>query len=336
MQIDELGMYEELENSGEYSNQYVEDTDIEYGVDADEYQRNLEALDKSPSSFNFDNFIANELGAPDGRIVTGSPDNPIYLNISELSDIQKVALLKHHYTAANNSKDSGLSEDESYIISKLRNGELEDLYNDLSVELGKNINSNTDEDYDVNSYEPDSIVLWNLQQQYPNMTPEELEEQLEITKNLPNYNKILDASTKKLQSFFESQLQQTQSQKQREYAQVEQARTNELINIASQVEHLHGFELSDNDKNEALALLIEKNQGSNMPILQEYLQTPQGLLEAAFAMTALPKISAQYEKMLSELEQYEKKTVKPKAFVQSTQQTKKQNSFNDPFTFEEI
>jgi len=334
MAINELGVYDNLEEGESFYNEYVEDPDID--ISRDQYEQNLENLNKSPSDFNFDNFIAKELGSLDGRIVTGSEENPIYINIAELSDIQKVALLKHHYTANSTQNDGELSEDESYIISKLRSGELEDLYNDLSVELGKTANSSIEnEDYDVNSYEPDSIVIWNLQKQYPNMTPDELEEQLEIIKNLPNYHKILDASTKNLQSFFDSEMEKSKRQKFEETLRTEKQTQQELINIASRIDHLHGFELSDNDKNEALGLLLEKNQNSNLPILMEYLQTPQGLLEAALAMTALPKISKQYEKMLSELEQYEKKTTKPLSYV-AQQKQKTQNSFNDPFTFEEI
>ena len=332
---------EEEENDGYYySSDYVK-PDIDPEIGEDEYERNLEDLNdpligSQDSGFNINKFIASEIGSEDGYVVTGSPDNPIKLKIDDLSEVQKIALLKHHYQST--SVNNELSEDELHIISKLRSGELEDLYNDLATELGKNTEQTIeDDDYDVNSYEPDSIVFWNLKQQYPNMTQEELEEQIEIAKNLPNYNKILEASTKKLQEYFNQQKQQLQNQKLEQNKVSEQQRANQLISLASQVEDLYGFELDDNDKNEALSLLIEKDNNAGLPKLLEYLQTPQGQLEAALAMTALPKISEQYEKMLSEFEKYEKKNKKLTYVEQPKKEsTKKTNSFNSFFGMEEI
>lgn len=253
-----------------------------------ENEERLERATLNPDEFNFTSFLQNELGIEDGKILTGDPESPIEYDLSDLNMQQQVALLKKHYQDAQES--NSLTKDEQYVLEQLRTGNIEDVYNRLAEELGQSSQNSYTPDIDVSQYSDDEIMLWKLKNDYPNMTDDELAMELDSLKDSPTYEKKTEGAKNLLQQTLEYQKQQQEQQSVLQAQQAKEQLQQSMIESATQMEDLFGFELDDAIKNQALADLLEAEEGDS-PELIKFLDTPEGLVQTATLWRAMPQIN---------------------------------------------
>lgn len=272
------------------------------------------------SEFNFDEYIKKELGLPEGKFYTGSADSPIEKSVSELSMKQKVALLKHGIQSRSLPKQEVVqddyNEDEKLVISLLREGKLKELYDELGQELevgSPAINLDSEE-----------IAIWNLSNQYPNMTEEELREELEQMKELPSWEKKQESFVRnyqQAQQYQKQQEEQYQNELLAEQARELEQRVAETIKSTNSIGEM--FELDDSDvdvKRSAFEYIQNKS-------LLEYLETPEGLAKTAIMYAALPKMEAYIKELHDKIDELNQD--KPRTVVTTGTKEKVANGFED-------
>ena len=270
----------------------IEDTSVETGDQGDRGEASTSSI------FDLGNFVANEIGAKEGRILSGSVEEPIEYSLSELTPKQQVAILKDYYSKANTTQAEAPSftDDEMFVINSLREGKLEDLYGQLSEELGKGGNPTPTQ------YSDDDYISWKIQSDIPDLSQEELEFEVESFKASPLYDKRLDSIKNQYSQVIESQQQQVTFQQQQEVQANITELQNEIIDIAKNTNDVFDFELDDNVKNLALQDLIEPNEETGNPALIDFLGTPEGLTQTAMLWRAMPEINEYVNTLHKEVE----------------------------------
>jgi hypothetical protein len=257
-----------------------------------------------PQSFDLSKFVANEIGAKEGRILSGSPEEPIEYDLSELTPKQQVAILKDYYSKQNKSSESvnnEFTEDEMYVINTLREGKLEDLYNQLSTELGRNTTTSNPE------YSDDQLIEWKIKSELPDLSDDELEMEVEQFNNSPLRDKRLESIKNQYNQTLEAQKQQLSFQEQQAQQQEQEQLRQEITSIAESTSDLFDFELDDDIKNAALSDLLENGEGSETPRLVEFLGTPEGLTQTAMLWRAMPEINSYVNSLHKEIDSLKSK-----------------------------
>lgn len=262
-----------------------------------ENEERLERATTNPDEFNFSQFLKNELGIEDGKILTGDPDSPIEYDLSDLNLQQQTALLKKHYQDAQEA--ASLSNDERAVLEMLREGQIDSLYERLGEELGRGVQQQPE--IDINQYSDDEIMLWKLKNDYPDMTDDELTMELEVLKDTPTYGKKTEGAKNLLKQTLEYQQQQNQSLAEQQVVQQKEQLHQRIIETATEIDDLFGFEVDDNLKNSALSDIIESNENGTPPII-EFLDTPEGLMQTALLWRAMPQINEYVNSLHEEID----------------------------------
>ena len=279
----------------------------------------------TPTDFDLARFVANEIGATDNKIFTGSADEPVEYDLSELTPKQQVAILKDYYSKSRGDEapTQEFTPDEMFVIDSLREGKLEDLYNQLSEELGRPPVTNTS-----NDISEDQMIEWKIKTELPELTADELEYEIENFKASPLYEKRLESAKNQYNQALDYQEQQiTQQQQQQQEQQLDQLR-NQITEIAQNTGDLFDFELNDDIKNNALADLLEPDAETGNPQMIDFLGTPEGLAQTAMLWRAMPEINEYVNSLHQEIE-------KLKAAPEKGSNNKTVISTNDDNMYEE-
>lgn len=235
-----------------------------------------------------DKIIAHELGLTDGKFLTGSVEEPIEKNISDLSVDQKLAAWKHHISQS----QPKFSDDEHLVVNMLRNGDLQTLYDSLGKELGAVTTP-------LGQTEDDA-VLWSLQQSYPKFNADELNAELEAMKESPNYEAKAQQALERFNEYINQQ-QLTEDKTELE------GMTNQAMQVADVMQQtfngmtdLFGFELDEQIKQNAWNDVFEAQNG--VAPLIEFLENPEGLAQTALLWNIMPEIQKYVESLHQEIE----------------------------------
>jgi len=282
---------------------YFDDAEINNGTGG--FQDNSEQTDFDTTSQEdyqyeenpFADFVAEKFGIEDYRILSGDANNPIEIDIRDMSPKQLKALVKE--LEQDTTSNSGLSEEESLVLEMLRENRLEDLHKELEKELGY---SNTSE-MSSSQFTDDQIAYWKITSEFPELSEEEVLEELEALKDSPTYT----TKIKKYRESWNNEMSQqssliAKSKEQEVYQDFTQA-SIELKNMLDTVDNHYGFEVSDAVRKEVLDELttFDKTTGTTM-FIKNYIDNPQGLLEAAIAVKNMPLIADYVASLQSEIE----------------------------------
>jgi len=253
--------------------------------------------------WNLDDYVAKRLGSD--KIMTGSDDDPLEYSIKELPSKSKIAILEDLWKKEYGSKASDYTEDEVLAIQMLREGKLEELHEALGRELGvhQKLNPNVSDD---------EVVAWKIANDFPNLSEDEVIQEVETLKTLPNYEKKVEAYKSHFAQAIEEYNNDLEVQEQLAKHGVWKRQESFLIDEARNMEDLFGFTLDDDVKNDALNDIL-----SDGTKFHTYMETPEGRLQAAIALNALPKISEYVENLLEEIEELKKNQKRPQTVIET-------------------
>jgi len=228
-------------------------------------------------------------------------------HFNELSESEKFNVLQDlsSTTSPDLEAQYGLDEEEVGLINWLReqNKPLQDSIEDLAqarVEqiLALNQSSSTD----FQSMPDDAIMMRWLKENDPDSTEEDLAEELTRQKESKLYAKNVNRLRDQFTTQQQEQEKQIQAQQQQETFNMLEEQRSVIVNAVQEINEVAGFQVSDEDKNNILADLLETNEHGDSLFMEEVFSDPKTLFKAAW-------MYKNGETYLDNLEQYYKKAI---------------------------
>ena len=322
----------------EYENGYFED-DLEVELD-EPASPELEPV--SPEQDDFFNgtepakeSVLTELlkrrGIENGVVkILGEDDVESEVNFSDLTLDEQLEILNDTDETAPEEYD--LDESEISLINSIReNGDsVEEYLKKYKQSIIDELSEQGGQSYDIDSYDDQELYLLDLKQKY-NLTDEELVKELE--KELQNEDlfkkkvDILRDEYKELEDQYKlSQEQQEQQELEEQYAQY----SDTMVNIAIATNDMYDFELEDEEKNEILSFLLDRDENGASEFYKT-LSDPKKMYEAAwflrYGKESFEALRNEYESEIKKLKKVDKKV--PVVHKKDEEQ----HSINDIFNF---
>lgn len=281
----------------EYAEQTHEEIDDDVIQDNEEYSENedgYEDLDESSdeeSSENIDT-IAEYLKTKgiDARAIKFENEDgeEELVDYNDLTPEEQLQIL-----SVNNTSNDDLTDDEIDLLNQLRrnNWTAEDYNNYIRNQAIAQYKENNNQDYSVNDISDDELFIINLKQQIPDISDEEIAEELDHAKsNTTTYNK-------RIQNLRENYIQQEKQYKdnakreaeQREQQQLQQF-TNQILNTIQNNRYMDiglgqdSIEMTDEDMNDVANFILGKDEAGNRYIANA-LNDPNALVQMAWYLT---------------------------------------------------
>lgn len=140
---------------------------------------------------------------------------------------------------------------------------------------------NSSSDYDIDAYSDEEIYASLLKDQFPNLTDEEIE--LEIEKEKTNQS-LFEKKVSQVREYYKTQAE-TLKQREAEEKATEAKRTEsenkqKLANAAVATEELMGFEIDDKDRNETFDFIFNQDATGKSKFFK-LLENPEKLFKVA-------------------------------------------------------
>lgn len=293
----------------EYQDTYSDDNDIIEPTIAE----NQAAFEKNPLTeafggvkdaykpFDLSEYVANEVGLPDGRFTTDVGGEKIEKHISELNEPQLVNLLKE--SIIQKFKGETLSDDEKTVVGLLREGKENEIYEALKAQFEQ-------PDYDDSSFTDEDYVTWKLLKDYPHLNQlsnEDLLEQVEQFKDSGDFTQKLDSIKSEYNATVEAVNQKRQQEQYEQFQKDYEKEVEYFGNSIANLESVLGYEMDieDDVKEEAFEMLTQfTDEDSTETIFaQKFLNNPQGLTELAVLAAQMPKIYNYVQSLEAEIEE---------------------------------
>lgn len=201
-------------------------------------------------------------------------------NFDDLDDETKFGILSEN-------PESFLSEDETEDLNFLRKNKmnLKDFAKYQKEQAIKEyLEQNTTPSYTVDQLSDDELYKFDLKDQMPDLTDEEVEDQLTRAKeNESFFQKKIAALRKEYKDLEDEQKQQedakAQAEKEEQFNQLAQS----LVTSARNIDEMNGMELDDNDKNEVLSFLLDLDANGQSQF-SKLFENPDALFKMAWFM----------------------------------------------------
>ncbi len=231
----------------------------------------------------------------------------------------------------------GLKDEEINAVNFLREHDVTleeaiDYYKRQAIQ--EYIDSQNIAGIEIDQYSDEDLYAIDLKSKYNSLTEEEIG--IEIQKQLEHpdlFKKKVEQLRTEYKEAEEAQLQESrlESQKDEElkYTQLQ----DNLIEVATSVEDIGGLDLDDEDKNEVLSFILEKDINGVSPFLKS-LDNPQMIFELAWFATkgkeAFNILHDYYKKQIDEVRK--SSYTKGKEEVTGTKTTQQSKSYVRPST----
>jgi hypothetical protein len=206
------------------------------------------------------------------------------VNFYELPYDEQLEILK----STDADIDYGLADEELEVISFLRDNNVtfeEAIQHFQRKAVEEHINSENILGLDVDQYADEELFTLDLKSKYPDLTDEELD--VELTKQLEHpevFRKKVEQLRTDYREIEQAQLESARFQQEQADEEKRQELEDALVGTAVAVEELGGLTLDDNDKNEVLSFILEKDINGYSSFIKS-LNSPQTLFEAAWFVT---------------------------------------------------
>lgn len=178
------------------------------------------------------------------------------VNFDDLSEEDKLAL----YDQVN---EPAISNDEIKTLNYLRINKmsLADMINWQREEAVKDYLAQAQQPrYSVDSLTDDELFAFDLQDRYPDMTDEEMAEELESAKsNEGLYKKKISALRQEYKSLEEEHNKSVEEQEKHASEQQFNQLAESLVNVARNTNEIHDLVLEDEDKEAVLSFLLDRD-----------------------------------------------------------------------------
>ncbi|MCS7317139.1 MAG: hypothetical protein NZZ41_02300 [Candidatus Dojkabacteria bacterium] len=241
--------------------------------------------------------VREEIGAD--YVLSGDPDNPIQISLYDLNDKQLADLLRYKY-----------QEDLSQELEREKNYDLDNFEIDLINAIRSGDNEKALLMLGVNPYEnleltDDEVIEWKVRSLYPNMSEEEIAEEIDIWKQSPNSDKKLLAARQELMNEINSYQEEEQMKQQLERERIMNEEAEHLISMIDDIDSLYQFEVDDDVKRDMYDLIFSKVESGKSKIV-EMMDDPVGLLEIAASVAIMPKVAGYVNQLLNVIDELKK------------------------------
>lgn len=206
------------------------------------------------------------------------------VNFFELPYNEQLEILKSN----DGDIDYGLSEGEVETLNFLReNGvsleEAIEYFQRKAIE--GHIDSQNIVGLEVDQYDDTELFALDLKSKYPDLTDDEL--QIELDKQLEHpdlFRKKIEQLRTDYKEIEANQLTEARLEKERQDESKRQEIEDNLVDTAMGIDELGGLSLDDNDRNEVLSFILERDMNGYSSFVKS-LNSPQTLFEAAWFVT---------------------------------------------------
>ena len=200
----------------------------------------------------------------------------VSVDFYELDPEEQLNLLQY------NPNQYDLEENEIEVINFLRESEttLED-YIDYVRKTAIEEYLNSSASYDIDAYSDEEVYASLLKDQFPNLTDEEIE--LEIEKEKTNQS-LFEKKVSQVREYYKAQAEEIkQKEEEAKAAELERTQTEskkKLANAAIATEELMGFEIDDKDRSETFDFIFNQDATGKSKFFK-LLENPEKLFKVA-------------------------------------------------------
>ena len=225
-----------------------------------------ESNDNNPNNFlneevegNIINMLLEQKGITDPtKIKFENEEGEIEeLDFNSLSREEQLVIL------ANENSTPEISDQEIEIINFMRENNVsfeEIIEHEKQKAIEEYITNNINQTYTVDDLSNEELYRFDLQSRYPDLTEEELN--VKITQELlqPDlFNKMSESLRIEYKGLEDAQNAELAEQKTQEEEQTYNTLVDTMINIAENTNDLYSLDLEDNDKEEVLSFLLDRD-----------------------------------------------------------------------------
>lgn len=199
-------------------------------------------------------------------------------NFDDLDDETKFGILSSDVT-------NEISDEEQKTLNLLRKNKmnLKDFakyQRDLAIK--EYLEQNQVQTYTIDGLSDDELYKFDLKDQMPDLTDEEVEEQLTRAKeNEGFFQKKIAALRKEYKDLEDERKQQEDAKLQSEQEEQFNQFAQSLVTSARNIEEMNGMELDDNDKNEVLSFLLDRDANGQSQF-SKLFEDPDALFKMAW------------------------------------------------------
>lgn len=193
--------------------------------------------------------------------ITGEDGTTEIFSFDNLSDEEKLSILESTYS------EPAITDDEINTINFLRQNKVslnEYVKGQIDKAIQEYTANNKNTVYTTDQYSDEELFKFELSETYPDLTEEEIEDEYQRALGNPElFKKKVDALRRSFKEYEDNQEKATREQQEAENAQQWEEMASSIVDYARNTPYLHGLELSDDDKNEVLSFLLEKDVNGN-------------------------------------------------------------------------
>lgn len=237
-----------------------------------------EAPAEEPKESDYLTKLLQDRGVDKNRVRIENEDGDIEeWNFEDLDDETKYGILS--------GSESPLNDNEVQDLNFLRSNKmnLKDFAEyTKKMAIQEYLEQNSDKSYTVDKLSDDELFKFDLLEQMPDLTEEEVEAQLENVKQNPTFFEKKIAALRK--EYIDLENEQAQRAQQEEEKQKE-AQFNELaqslVSAARSTDEIQGMILDDNDKEEILSFLLDRDANDQTQFYKMF-SDPSALFKLAW------------------------------------------------------
>ena len=259
----------------------------------------------------WDEYLAAR-GFNEGKLkIIDENEEEVEVSFYDLTREEQMDILRTGSEESND--DIGLDDSEVELINQIRgaNQSVAEFLEEYKKGILEEIEVPEDS-YDIDSYDDQELFLLDLKNKW-DLTDEELTAELERElQNEPLFKKKVDVLRKEYKEL-EDQYKQGQLQEQQEREQEQYTKFSEkMVGIANAVSDFHGIEPEDDEKNEVLSTLLDRDE-AGVTSFYKTLNDPEKLYEMAwyarYGKEAFDTLRNAYESEIQKLKKPDKPTV---------------------------
>lgn len=234
--------------------------------------------EEQPSS-NFLTDFLKSYGIDRNKIKFSNEDGTIEeVSFDDLDDTEKLDLMLSTQTPV-------ISDQEIATLNFLRSNRLNlaDYVEAQRQQAVKDyLEQNKSYNYAVDGLSDKELYAYELQENYPDLTSEEIEAEVDrAMENEELFGKKIAAIRNNYKKLEDDRLAEQKQTQQREREQEWEDFTNNMVTVARNTNELHNLILEDEDKEEVLSYLLDKD-GNEQTEFIKLLSDPQRLFELAW------------------------------------------------------
>lgn len=276
----------------------VQEDDYEPGY-GNQYTEDDEPKPKQEQRNDFAFNVLRKYGIDANAIQIQNEDGELEeVSFDDLSDEEKMELFE-------SASASSISDNELNDLNFLRANRmsLADMIQWQREEAVKEyLSQSNNVQYTVDSLSDDELYIYDLHDRYPDITDEELEQELDFAKqNQALFEKKMTALRNEYKQLEDENIAQQKQQATMEKEQEFNMLAQSLVNVANSTNELHDLIIEDEDKEAVLSFLLDRDANGQSQFYKLF-EDPQKLFELAwyakFGKQAFIDVNDYYKKVI--------------------------------------